>query len=185
MRRGRRRCRCAGSASPGGCSDAASRTHVGHDTPFGVCLPVPMPGRAALGGPDHRPRGARPGHVLLRPVLPLRHRDACSLRACWSRATRATASPPSSRPTCTASPWPASGWPSWTPRASTSTWPSATGSRCWACARTARSGSIPSTPVRPSPRAGPTTSGAGASAWWWPWPSRPSGVRSRAMSARW
>ena len=32
---------------------------------------------------------------------------------------------------------------------------------------------------------GPTTSGAGASAWWWPWPSRPSGVRCRATSARW
>ena len=37
----------------------------------------------------------------------------------------------------------------------------------------------------PLRRAGPTTSGAGASAWWWPWPSRPSGVRCRATSARW
>ena len=53
------------------------------------------------------------------------------------------------------------------------------------CARTARSGSIHSTPVQPSPPTGPTMSGVGVSAWWWPWPSRPSGVRSRAMSGRW
>ncbi len=68
-------CRCAGSASLGGCSDAAPRPHVGHDPPLGLRLPVPVPGRAALGRPGHRPGGARSGHVLLRPVLPLRHRD--------------------------------------------------------------------------------------------------------------
>ena len=39
-----------------------------------------------------------------------------------------------------------------------------TGSRCWDFARVARSGSIPSTPVRSSRRAETTTSGAGASA---------------------
>ena len=76
MKRGRRRCRCVGCASLGGFSDAAPPSHVGHDTALGLRLSVPVPGRPALARADHRPGGPRPGHVLLRPVLSLRHRDA-------------------------------------------------------------------------------------------------------------
>ena len=170
-----------------GCSDAASRTHVGHDPPLGLRLPVPMPGRAALGRVRSSAKrcSARACSATTRSASTTPRR--CSLRACWSLGNKGYGKSAFVKAYLHRQSMAGKWMAIFDPKGEYLDLAERDGLSVLALRPGGPSGSIRSRPVRACRRRqrDATTSGVGVSAWWSPWPSRPSVVRSPATSGRW